>query len=378
VNTRTKKKRHHAAANAFEAKAPPLLPAPTPAPATGEASAPPQEIAEVTEPTPPVEVGLDQLAAEIKREHEAAEYSVRESLKHARLAGVKLLEVKSRLFHGEFGPWVKTHCGFSHRTANLYMKVAERWKTLGDSQRVANLSLRKASKLLYISPSEEDTDEIGELVNLGLLAWKDLEGLEPLEARTLIKDVRSLYEDACSEPDDALQAKRVAMDSEWNPTWRIDRKSVHWFAARTAQALKDGKIRKAQVRGSLRPLERKSTKKDDNATAANEGAPKERPTATRAVEHVSPLDAYFKNVNQFIGDTCALLTEGHGLLDEHVVLTDKQRVRLLRQIKRVRKALDELEQQATRAAEETESPPTVQAPESPEQGPAPELTLVSA
>lgn len=74
---------------------------------------------------------LDQLAADIKREHQAAEYGMRDSLMHARAAGVKLIEVKSRLPYGEFMSWVRTHCEFSHPTANLYMKVAKYGDTLG-------------------------------------------------------------------------------------------------------------------------------------------------------------------------------------------------------------------------------------------------------
>ncbi|MGZ3331910.1 MAG: DUF3102 domain-containing protein [Gemmatimonadaceae bacterium] len=95
------------------------------------------------------DVSLEQLAADIKREHEATENGIRNSLEHARTAGEMLSQVKDRLKHGEFMPWVELHCGFSHSTANLYMKIAEEWTTLGNSQRVVNFSLHEASKLLY-------------------------------------------------------------------------------------------------------------------------------------------------------------------------------------------------------------------------------------
>jgi Protein of unknown function (DUF3102) len=91
---------------------------------------------------------LDQLAAEIKQEHEAVEASIRESLLHAKAAGEKLLEAKDRLQRGEWMPWVEAHCGFSHSTALLYVNVARRWDELVNSQPVENLTLHKAATVL--------------------------------------------------------------------------------------------------------------------------------------------------------------------------------------------------------------------------------------
>ncbi len=91
---------------------------------------------------------LDQLAVEIKREYEAAEASIRDSLMHAKAVGEMLMEVKDRLKHGEWMPWVQAHCQFSHSTALLYFNVALRWNELSNSQRVENLSLRQAADIL--------------------------------------------------------------------------------------------------------------------------------------------------------------------------------------------------------------------------------------
>ena len=92
--------------------------------------------------------GLPQLAQEIKEAHEAAETSMRESLRHARHAGELLIEVKSRLKHGEFGPWIKAHCGFGWRTANLYQKVARDWDRLAISKCITKLRFTEAVELL--------------------------------------------------------------------------------------------------------------------------------------------------------------------------------------------------------------------------------------
>lgn len=91
---------------------------------------------------------LDQLAVEIKHEHEAVEASIRDSLMHAKVAGEKLIEVKDRLQRGEWMPWVEAHCGCSHSTALLYVNVARRWDELVNSQPVENLTLHKAAEAL--------------------------------------------------------------------------------------------------------------------------------------------------------------------------------------------------------------------------------------
>jgi len=295
------------------------------------------------------EVPLEQLAADIKREHEAAEYNMRDSLKHARSAGVKLLEVKRRLAYGEFMPWVDTHCEFSHSTANLYMKIAKRWDTLGDSQPVTNLTLRQASQLLYMDPSDEDAEATAELVNLKLLDWPDLDGLEPLEVRALAKEVRSYYEDLCFEPDEALAAKRAALPDEWNPVVTINRNAIRTCACRVASELRDGKSGKGKVRQRLRSLEMtvlEAAVKDTTPTGEQPAETKPPGARVAVLRHVSPFEAYAERTQRFIAETHALLTEPHGLLNERVTLSDWQRQRLVKLITDVRQALDELEEQA--------------------------------
>jgi hypothetical protein len=102
---------------------------------------------------------LDELAREIGEEHHKAEQCVTQSLEHARMAGLKLIAAKKKLEHGEFMPWVKTQCAFDHSTANLYMKIARDWATLelkANSERVRNLSLRQAAKLVYMSDEQAE------------------------------------------------------------------------------------------------------------------------------------------------------------------------------------------------------------------------------
>ena len=46
------------------------------------------------------------------------------AVEHARLAGVLLLEVKAKLEHGQFLPWLEQHVLFTARTAQRYMAIA--------------------------------------------------------------------------------------------------------------------------------------------------------------------------------------------------------------------------------------------------------------
>jgi hypothetical protein len=293
------------------------------------------------------EITLDQLAADIKREHQAAEYSVRDSLMHARAAGVKLIEVKARLPYGKFMSWVRTHCEFSHPTANLYMKVAKCWDTLGDSQQVTNLTLRQAGELLYMDPSDEDAEATADLINLKLLDWPDLAGLDPLTVRALVKEVRSYFEDVCMEPDEAVAAKRAALPEEWEPGWALNRGAIRTDARRVASQLKDGKCSRGKLRQHLRIMERGMLRAKVKETT---------PSGEKPVPH---FEAYVDRMYVFIAETHALF-EPYGLLRQRLTLSVWQRDRLVKLIADVKQALDELEEQAQAAPD---SPPETDLPD---------------
>lgn len=61
------------------------------------------------------EPSLDQLAAEIRQEHEAAERSIRASVRHARAAGVKLHEAKQRLGYSDHAPGTPSARAYAKR-----------------------------------------------------------------------------------------------------------------------------------------------------------------------------------------------------------------------------------------------------------------------
>ena len=69
-------------------------------------------------------------------------------LEHATAAGNALLKAKAALPHGRWLPWLKSKCDLSERMAQNYMVVAQGRDTLTKTQRVADLSLRGALRLL--------------------------------------------------------------------------------------------------------------------------------------------------------------------------------------------------------------------------------------
>jgi hypothetical protein len=118
---------------------------------------------------------LGDLAGRINQEHRQCEDAVRAGLEHARNAGRLLAEAKGKVTHGQWLPWLEKHCDFSVRTAQGYMRVAERWPELeSKAQRVSHLSYREALSILA-EPREEaarkpepneteddDLDDLGE------------------------------------------------------------------------------------------------------------------------------------------------------------------------------------------------------------------------
>jgi ParB family chromosome partitioning protein len=91
---------------------------------------------------------LEALAAEINAEHERCERVLKAGLKHAVKVGLLLLEAKDQIPHGDWGAWVEENVQFSRRTAQAYMRVAERLPELEEAQSVAHLSFGDALKLL--------------------------------------------------------------------------------------------------------------------------------------------------------------------------------------------------------------------------------------
>ena len=70
-------------------------------------------------------ITTESLAAEIAVEHEAAQRYAGKAIEHAKRAGELLEQVKERLPHGEFLPWIDNNLDVSRRQAQRYMRAAK-------------------------------------------------------------------------------------------------------------------------------------------------------------------------------------------------------------------------------------------------------------
>lgn len=76
------------------------------------------------------EVRRARLADRINEQHQLVQESARRTLTHIVKLGLLLSRVKREVRHGHFILWVESHCTFCHRTAQIYMQVAEHRKEL--------------------------------------------------------------------------------------------------------------------------------------------------------------------------------------------------------------------------------------------------------
>ena len=85
------------------------------------------------------------------------------TLDHATRVGELLIEAKGQLSHGEWLPWLETHCSLSPRVAQGYMRIARQWPQLladpANTKRDSYLAIRDALTLL--ADEWTDPDERG-------------------------------------------------------------------------------------------------------------------------------------------------------------------------------------------------------------------------
>ena len=87
--------------------------------------------------------------------------------------GKRLVEAKALVDHGEWGSYLKNEVKFSHRTANNFMQIYERSKTVSNSQSIANLGYTQIVKLLAL-PADE-MEEFAETHNVKNMSVRQLE-----------------------------------------------------------------------------------------------------------------------------------------------------------------------------------------------------------
>lgn len=96
---------------------------------------------------------LADIAASINNVHREVLGMKRRALEHARMAGTLLRQAKDEIGHGGWLDWRNANLEFSERTAQVYMRIAEKWDELEQkckekAQDFADLGIEQASKLL--------------------------------------------------------------------------------------------------------------------------------------------------------------------------------------------------------------------------------------
>jgi hypothetical protein len=101
---------------------------------------------------------LTDLARQIDEAAFAAEGSARSAMQYAIRTGNLLNEAKQLVPHGEWDHWLRSNCALAPRTAQAYMRLANRLPELPpeEAQRVADLPVREAVRAIATAPEAPD------------------------------------------------------------------------------------------------------------------------------------------------------------------------------------------------------------------------------
>jgi hypothetical protein len=92
------------------------------------------------------------VAEQVRSSADRIRERVRKTVEDIIEVGNDLLAVKGALEHGQFGPWLKAEFGWSERTAQNFMSVAERFK----SATIADLPIQPSAAYFLAAPSVPD------------------------------------------------------------------------------------------------------------------------------------------------------------------------------------------------------------------------------
>ena len=112
---------------------------------TAPATIPPAVSGEVI---PAGTLSLSELIVSVNNEHRQAKECVIKGALHAVRAGELLWQAKRKSVHGQWLEWIAENCEFSERTAQLYMNLASALPQMANPQRIADLSLTGAIKMI--------------------------------------------------------------------------------------------------------------------------------------------------------------------------------------------------------------------------------------
>lgn len=194
----------------------------------------------------------EQLAADIKREYEAAEDGLRRSARHAFNAGCLLIEAKSRLAHGEWLPWLSENFPGTRATSAKWMKLAGSLLDASEDKckETLHLPIEKAIESLGSGPaSPHVTNNSGnnewytpvEFLESARAVLGEID-LDPASSKTAQKNVRAKKYYTAEQDGLAKQWKgRVWL----NPPYSSD--LVAKFCEKLVQSAVDGDVTAAIV-----------------------------------------------------------------------------------------------------------------------------------
>ena len=239
----------------------------------------------------------DVIAVEIKTIVEQTQQLL---LRAAIRIGQDLHEAKALVPHGEWGAYVEERCGFSHRTADNYMRLATEY---GNSQTFANLPYSKALALLALPPgdreafaAENQIEEIG--VRELQLRIKELQAqVEDGEARAAkLQGERDSFSESAdstkallqlaTEENGSLRQRLDGIDSDYRQQLdEAGRKTAKLRAQLTAARSSQSSISDSQA-AQLRAEGRAAA-----LTEAAEAASKARKKAAEDADRIAELEA---------------------------------------------------------------------------------------
>ena len=132
---------------------------------------------------------LDQLAREVRSEHNAAQSAWESAVHHAHRAGQCLLEAKALCKHGEWLPWLRD-VGIPRRTATEYMRFAKRADP-------AHLPATISEALEAV----EDRERRSHQATMQTLSAEFDRAMKPASPLTPYVPVRRYRELSCENPD---------------------------------------------------------------------------------------------------------------------------------------------------------------------------------
>lgn len=94
------------------------------------------------------------------------------------LMGQKFIEAKKLVLHGEWGKWLEEKVGFSQRTANQFMRIAEEYGS--NSQAISNLEATKIYLLMELPVEERE----------GFISQNDLKNMSTREVRSRLQEYK--------------------------------------------------------------------------------------------------------------------------------------------------------------------------------------------